>query len=301
VVEVTGRGAAAGGAAARSGARRAVPGGARRAVLDAARRAARKVTGDGWDAAEYTGVAGTRVHAAVLGPAGAPEVVCVPGLGCSHRYFRPLARWLAPAVRVVAVDLPGFGRTPGPREPLDVRGLSLVLGGWLRATGRGGAPLVANSAGCQVVVDLAAHSPDLVGPAVLTGPTVDRHARSPLRQLGRLLADVPREHPALALVQARDYLAAGPRRLAGTFRHLLADPVERKLPHLRAPTAVVRGGRDPIAPRPWVREVAALLPDGRFAEVPGAGHALNYSAPAELGGIVLALLAERAAGRRGGA
>ncbi|MEV0724285.1 alpha/beta fold hydrolase [Micromonospora purpureochromogenes] len=81
----------------------------------------------GWNAFELTAAAGTRTHAATLGPPGAPEVVCLPGLRCSHRYFLPLARRLAPQARVVAVDLPGFGRTRGPRQPLDMRGLSEAL------------------------------------------------------------------------------------------------------------------------------------------------------------------------------
>jgi pimeloyl-ACP methyl ester carboxylesterase len=175
-----------------------------------------------------------------------------------------------------------FGRTPGPREPLDVRGLSTALAAWLRATAREGALLLANSAGCQVVVDLAQHSPELLGPTVLVGSTVDVHARTPARQLVRLLADLPRERPMLWLVLARDYLTCGPRRLLATSRALLDDPVERKLAHLHTPTVVVRGGRDPIAPRAWAEQVAARLPNGRLAEVPGAGHALNYSAPLEL-------------------
>lgn len=241
-------------------------------------------------APEFTAAAGTLVHAGVLGTAGAPEVVCVPGLGCSHRYFLPLARRLAPEARVSAVDLPGFGRTPGPREALDVRGLSLALADWLRATGRGGALLVANSGGCQVVVDLAVHSPDLLGPAVLVSPTMDRHARSRLRQVVRLAADVPRERPTLIPLIIRDYLTCGPRRMDATLRHLLADPVERKLHHVRTPTVVARGTRDPIVPHDWAREVAALLPHGRLAEVPGAGHALNYSAADALVGITRPLL-----------
>ena len=222
----------------------------------------------GWDSSEFTPAAGTRMHAARFGPPGAPDVVCVHGLGCSHRYFLPFARQLAPAARVIAVDLPGFGRTAGPRRMLDVRGLSRALADWLRATGRAGAVLVANSGGCQVVVDLAVHAPELLGPVVLNGPTVDRHARTAPKQLVRLLTNALREAPTLGAVQARDYRDCGPRRLLATFRAMLADPVERKLRPLRTPTVVVRGSRDPVVPARWAREVAEALPRGRLADVP---------------------------------
>lgn len=243
-----------------------------------------------WERSEFTSVAGTRMHAAVLGEPSAPPVVCVHGLGCSHRYFLPVARQLAPHAAVVAPDLPGFGRSPGPREALDVRGLSAALAAWLRATGRQGALLLANSAGCQVVVDLAEHAPDVLGPTVLIGPSGDTAARTPLRQLVRMFADIPRERPALWPVIARDYLVCGPRRFLATARALLADRVEHKLPLLDTPTLVVRGQHDPIAPRAWAERVAELLPAGRFAEVPDAGHALNFSTPGELAALVLPML-----------
>lgn len=244
-----------------------------------------------WGAAERTVVGGTSVHAATAGPVGAPTVVCVHGLGCSNRYFAPFARTLAADVRVAAPDLPGFGRTPGPSRPLDVRDLSEVLAGWLRATGRSGATLVGNSAGCQVIVDMAVHSPDVLGPAVLSGPTMDRRARSAPRQAVRLLRDVPRERPSLPLVLATDYRRAGARRIAATLGHLLRDRIEDKVHHVRTPTVVVRGGRDPIAPRGWATELARLLPDGRLAEVPDVGHALNFSAPEQLAAVTRQVLA----------
>ncbi|QIJ65440.1 alpha/beta fold hydrolase [Streptomyces sp. JB150] len=243
-----------------------------------------------WSAHEFTAAAGTRVHAAVLGPRDAPEVVCVHGLGCSHRYWLPFARALAPRLRTVAVDLPGFGRTRGPARALDVRQLSLALADWMRVTGRGPAVLVANSVGCQVVVDLAVHSPELVGPVVLIGPTFDRHARTTPRQLLRLLADAPAERPSLMPALVASYADCGLRRALATYRFALHDPVERKLRHLRTPVVVARGSRDPIVPRAWAEEVTRLLPDGRPAEVPGAGHALNHSAPRELAGITRGLL-----------
>ena len=248
----------------------------------------------GWGTGERTAVAGTSMFAAALGAEAAPPVVCVHGLGCSHRYFEPLARSLTPDARVVAVDLPGFGRTPGPARTLDVRGLSTALGCWLRATGRGGAVLLGNSSGCQVIVDLAVHSPDLLGPVVLAGPTFDSAARTAPRQVVRLLRDQPWERRGLRPLLARDWLVCGPRRYLQTFRFLLQDPVEDKLPHVKGPALVVRGSRDRIAPRRWVEEMTQRLPAGRSAEVPGAGHTLNWSAPQELARLVRPLLAATA-------
>ena len=243
-----------------------------------------------WGTSETTATAGTRVHAAVAGPEAAPLLVCVHGLGCSHRYFAPLAEALWHDARVVAPDLPGFGRTPGPARALDVRGLSLALAGWLRATGRGGAVLLGNSCGAQVVVDLAVHSPELLGPVVLAGPTFDPAARTAPRHLLRLLRDQRWERRGLRTLLARDYLTCGPRRYVETLRLLLADPVEDKLEHVRTPALVVRGGHDAIVPRRWTEEVAARLPVAGLAEVPGTGHTVNWSAPAELARLVRPLL-----------
>jgi pimeloyl-ACP methyl ester carboxylesterase len=248
-----------------------------------------------WAASGHTAAAGTRVHAATLGSPDAPAVVCVHGLGCSHSYFLPIARELAAIARVVAPDLPGFGRTPGPPQALDIRGLSLALADWLRVTGLGGSLLLANSTGCQVVVDLAVHSPTLLGPVVLVGPTMDRGARSALRQSVRLLRDQRWERASLAVPLVSAWLACGPRRFAQTLRYALADPVERKLHLVTVPALVVRGARDPIVPRAWAEEVAEGLPDGDLAEVPNVGHTLNWSAARPLARLVRPMMSKAAA------
>ncbi|MEY9214686.1 alpha/beta hydrolase [Thermobifida halotolerans] len=249
------------------------------------------VTGSrGWDGHEFTSAAGTRVHAAILGPVGAPEVVCVHGLGVSHRYFLPFAQALAPRHRVVAVDLPGFGRTPGPRRALDIPGLSRALADWLHATGRWGAPLVANSVGCQIAVDLAVTASEPTGPLVLNGLTVEAGNRGVLQKVAQLLLTAWSEHPRLVPIVIGDYLRCGPRRLWQTLRHALDDPVTHKLPGVSAPAVVVRGTRDRVSEYRWATLAAELLPRGHLVEVPGEGHALNYSAPRVLARITEDLL-----------
>lgn len=247
----------------------------------------------GWEGCETTPVAGVPVHAAVLGPATAPEVVCVHGLGVSHRYFLPFARALAPRRRTVAVDLPGFGRTPGPRRGLDIPRLARSLAAWLRATGRAGVPLVANSIGCQITVHLAATAPELVGPLVLNGLMLESGNRGVAQKTGQLLLTVPSENPALVPLVLGDYLRCGPRRIWWTLRRALDDPVSRTLPKVAAPAVVVRGTHDRLSDHESAALAADLLPHGRLVEVPGKGHALNYSAPHTLARITEELVTGR--------
>lgn len=217
-------------------------------------------------------------------------MILVHGLGVSSRYMLPLLRDLAASVPVWAPDLPGFGRSDKPRQPLDVPGLAAALAAWLEVQGLGGAAVVANSFGCQVAVDLAAHRPDLVGALVLTEPTVDPAARRVRTQVQRWVRNAPAEPPSLAAVMVRDYADCGVRRLWRTVHYALTDRIEEKLPAVRAPTLVVRGGRDVIVPQSWAVEVTALLPHGQLAVIPGAGHTVNYNAPADLARLARPLL-----------
>ena len=207
-------------------------------------------------------------------------VVLVHGLVVSGLYMTPLAGRLASRHKVYVPDMPGFGKSEKPARALDIKGLSDALAAWMRAVGLGGAALVGNSMGCQVIAELVQRHPGLVEKVVLQGPTMDPRGRSAPRHIGRLLLDVPRE-PSLLPIEVLDLLRAGVGRSWRTFRHALEDPVEEKLPEVRVPALVVHGSRDPISPRRWAEEVAHLLPHGRLVVVPGAAHAANFSAPEE--------------------
>jgi pimeloyl-ACP methyl ester carboxylesterase len=232
------------------------------------------------------------MHARVSeGPAaGGPPVVLVHGLVVSGRYMVPLLDELARSHAVYAPDLPGFGRSEGPAHALDVVGLADALAAWMRASGLGGAALVGNSMGCQVITELVLRHPGLAGRVVLQGPTMDPRARSAPRQMWRLLLDTTREPPSLIAIEGLDLLRAGVGRSWRTFQHALGDPVEERLPKVRVPALVVHGSRDRISPRGWAEEVARLLPDGRLVVLPGAAHAANYSAAADFARVVRAFL-----------
>ena len=241
-----------------------------------------------------TVVDGLRMHARVSEgrAAGGPPVVLVHGLVVSGRYMVPLLDELARSHAVYAPDLPGFGRSEGPAHALDVVGLADALAAWMRASGLGGAALVGNSMGCQVITELVLRHPGLAGRVVLQGPTMDPCARSAPRQMWRLLLDTAREPPSLVAIEGLGLLRAGVRRSWRTLRHALDDPIEERLPRVRVPALVVHGSRDRISPRYWAEEVARLLPNGQLVILPGAAHAANYAAAAGVARAIRAFLAD---------
>ena len=223
---------------------------------------------------------------------GRPPIVLVHGFVVSGLYMAPVALRLATDFPVFAPDLPGFGLSDKPFDALDVSELAESLADWMRAVGFGSAVLIGNSLGCQIAADLASRYPDLVDRLVLASPTVDSEHRGALQQTLRWL--IASTHGPLSFngIVLRDLLAAGTSRALATFRHMLADRIEAKLPRVGVPTLVVRGSRDPIVSQRWAEEVARLLPDGRLVVIRGAGHIPNYDSPEELAQVVRAFLSE---------
>jgi pimeloyl-ACP methyl ester carboxylesterase len=215
-----------------------------------------------------------------------PPLVLVHGLAVSSRYFAPFIRELARTRTVLAPDLPGYGRSATPARPLDIPELADALDEWLELTGVAPAPLVANSLGCQVAVDLAVRRPERVTRLVLLGPTMDPSAPTILRQALRLALDTLRETPGLWVAETIDYLRMGPRRTIATARLALQDPFAEKASRVPHPALVVRSGRDAIVSQEWAERVARLLPDGRLTVIPGEPHAAHWSAAAQVARVV---------------
>ena len=226
----------------------------------------------------WTKVGGRHLHARVSNSSGGTPIVLLHGLVVSSRYMQPLARSLAPAFSAYIPDLPGFGRSAKPAAVLDVPALADVLGEWIEAHGLAPVTVLAHSFGCQVLSALACRHSGLVRRAIMVGPTVDPKGRTALRQAWRLACDWP-EMIRLMPVVLRDLYDAGLRRFLLTYRHMLQDRIEVRLPHIEVPTLIVRGSRDPVVPQRWAEEAVSLLPSGRLTVVPGAWHAPNFSAP----------------------
>ncbi|GGQ75405.1 alpha/beta fold hydrolase [Couchioplanes azureus] len=225
----------------------------------------------GW-VSRWSTVAGVRTHERCrAAPVPALPVVMLHGLAVSHRYLMPTADALADRHPVLVPDLPGFGFSAKPPVAYDVARHAAFVSAWLDEHRLARVAVLGHSFGAEVAAAVAALRPDAVAALVLASPTTDPAARSRRALIGRWFADLPAEDPRQAAILARDVWDARPWRVWATVGHSVRNRVEEDLRRVSAPTLVLGGDRDPVAPLRWRTRVAELT-GGVSVTLPGAAH-----------------------------
>lgn len=245
-----------------------------------------------------------------------PAVLLIHGLNGFKEGWGPLPERLAArGLRVVAVDLPGFGATARLAGRTTPSGLAAALAPLVRELAPVG--LVGHSLGTQVAMLAARAAPDAVRALALVSPWVEaRPRRFPPRAVSDLV-QIPMVGPALArlaiarmrrsperrrdayltavadpraltgdpamaalLAEASDRLAeADLRAVTGWAASALALDVRPEAPRLTAPTLVVWGEEDRITRAAGARRLAAALPAGTALALAGVGHFPHLESP----------------------
>ena len=233
------------------------------------------------------------IHYRVSGPPDAPPIVHVHGFAVSGRYLLPTAALLADTYRTYIPDLPGFGHSPKPPEPMGIRDLGAALQGFLDAVGLDSATIVANSLGCTITAELIAIAPQRVERAIMVGIAGGLHNQPLPRAIAQMALDGLREPPRLLPVVAPDYLRFGPLRALHLFSRMAKYPAYERFLSMTVPTMVVIGSEDPLRPS-WKRISAAMpnIPDEvTIVLFEGAAHAINFTHPRELASAIRQYLA----------
>ncbi len=264
------------------------------------------------------------LHAEVDGPAddgGRPPVLLLHGFTGSTATMADIGRPLAEGRRVVAVDLPGHGRTGDPDE-VQHHGFDHVVDAVAHALDRLGARpahVLGYSMGGRIALGLAVRHPALVAALVLVGASpglADPVERAARRRSDDELADDLLEKglpwfvdhwmasPLFAsqerlgretLGAARDQrLANDPAGLAGSLRGAGtgAQPsFWHDLGDVTAPTLLLVGDEDPKF-RAVAMRMGAGLPRSTMEVVPDAGHAAHLENPGHVVATVREFLDE---------
>jgi pimeloyl-ACP methyl ester carboxylesterase len=255
-----------------------------------------------------------------------PTLLLVHGLGDEADSWRHLFPLLAGRARLIAPDLPGFGRSPAHRR-VTLSSCADALCGLLETEAPGGAVLVGSSLGAVLSELVALRRPGLVRGLVLVDGGAPM-AGSPSAGLVsmllpgsgerqyRSLRGRPEEayrtlHPYYADLEAlpeadRSFLArrvvervesdTQMRAYFSLFRSLALALVfgsgrfRRAIADFPAPLLMVWGGRDLVAPRATADLLKGIAHNASVVDLPEAGHLVQQERPAELASAIAGYL-----------
>lgn len=225
----------------------------------------------------------------------APAVVHLHGFAISGRYMVPTAELLTDEFSTYVPDLPGFGRSPRPQDQLTIPALADSVAGLLDAVGVDRATVVGNSLGCAVLAAFAERHPSRLQRAVLVSPAGGVHSQPLLRALAQLTIDATREPPSMARVAVPDYMSFGLIGSLKLFVEMTRFSALEAVLHMTVPILAVLGARDPLLPPAQrVRQVQGQIgPNVTVAVIRDAAHAINFSHPRELSGLIRDFVNER--------
>ena len=255
----------------------------------------------------------------------AEPIMLLPGIIATHRYFAKSIAPLAHRFRVVAPDLPGFGRSDKPDAPYSIDWFADVVAALLDAKKIERAHVVGNSLGGQIAMAMALRHPTRIARLVLVAPSgIGTRWLAPARPfidgiervVPRLAAlrGVSREpaarfmglvfrhtfpgRPDLAARYLRGYRRAieseeYPKYLRALLRSVegcLARPLldeARRIPH---ETLILWGRRDRIVPCASASLLQRNMPRARLLVYEGSGHVPMEDDPERFNRDVLAFL-----------
>ena len=232
--------------------------------------------------------------------ADAPTVIFVHGAGMDHTIWVMPARCFARrGYRVLAVDLPGHGRTKGPALTR-IEAMSAWLAEMCDALGVTQAAVAGHSMGSLVAYRFAADFPERCRALALLGTSM------PMPVADALLAAAEDDHhAAIDMANAWSHSAGatlGGNRNPGIWMLSAGERlIERAGPGVfhadlaacnafdagavgpvTAPTLVIAGDADRMTPLRAGIDVARSLPDARVVTLAGCGHSMLAERPNEV-------------------
>ncbi len=257
---------------------------------------------------------GIRTSYLEAGPAGAPAIVLVHGLGATNASMLTLLWELAGEYRVLSPDLPGHGATEAVSDTYDAEFLARWLLSFCDATKAAKAVLVGNSLGGRTSLEAALLAPERFSGLVLLAPAMafrklrqfipmvnalsPELARFPVRfskgmaVLGlKGMFAVPSRVPHQWFVAAADEFVRVMRmpahRIAffSALRQIYLDEAfgERgfwdRLPALVPPALFVWGDTDRLVPSGFARHVERAVPAATSVLLHSCGHVPQFEHP----------------------
>jgi 3-oxoadipate enol-lactonase len=241
-----------------------------------------------------------RLHREVRGDG--PPLLLLHAGGLDGRIYGPVAERLEDGYTLVIPDQRGHGQTPMPPEAFAPAEDTLAVLDELRIER---VPVVGNSFGGRVALQLATLAPERVSALVLLASAVPGTEPSPelqafwdqetaLWEAGDIDGVVALNVRTWVKDPAVTDLFSDMVRTACELQRDVEEDTERELPidlaAIAVPTLAVSGERDFAHFARLADRIAAEVPGGERAEVAGAGHMIALERPDETAALITGFL-----------
>jgi pimeloyl-ACP methyl ester carboxylesterase len=234
-----------------------------------------------------------RIHLVERGARDAEPLLFVHCWGVSTAGFGAFFERLAAHYRVIAPDLPGFGRSPAFGGEVSYERYADILAGVLDDLGIERAHVAGLSMGGGVALTFAARHPQRTRTLILMAPTGCPDVPLPRLAYNRLIELAEQALRPAQLhgkgVVARDFAAnllRHPATLAATLRMLASSRILEATRDVTAPTLLLWGGRDRTIPARLAAQFMERLPGARLHLMPDSFHEMATGRPDETARIM---------------
>ena len=258
---------------------------------------------------------GARLHYVDQGQSG-EAVLWLQGLNAPASAWAVQLAHFAASIRSIAPDARGVGQSDAPPGPYTTRQMADDALRVLDAAKLEKAHIVALSLGGATAQEFALAHPDRVRTLALLSTFAAQSPRSrALLEAWRILYPRAEKDPQLraawelqayswlftdtfwrsdsnvraALKFARSQPPQTAQGFVGQVDAALSHDARDRLHALQAPTLVIHGAIDQLAPVAGAEELARLIPGAELLVLPGIGHAVNVEAQRAVNGALRAL------------
>jgi 3-oxoadipate enol-lactonase len=243
-----------------------------------------------------------------------PSLVLLHSLLADRTSFDAVVPQLAKSFRVVALDLPGFGKSDAIDGDLN------VWGGHLTEAVRALCPnehpvLVGNGFGSFLALAIGVAEPNLASHIVLAGcgAAFSDQGREAFRIMARkteeagleAIADIAMrrlyppamaaENPDAVAIRRERFLRTDPNVFRQACGMLAGLDLRDQVKGLSIPVLASVGELDEATPPAMAQELAALVPNGRFELISECAHVPPLQAPEKFCAMIQEFTAEKAA------
>jgi pimeloyl-ACP methyl ester carboxylesterase len=252
---------------------------------------------------------------------GTQTVLFIHGLGGSWQNWLENLPRTAEHCRAIALDLPGFGRSEMPADPISITGFAATVDAFCEALSLGPVVLVGNSMGGFTAAEVAIQHPEraellvLVDAAGISSANVTRSR--PGERLARQLMMRGQGDPEAAkrMLTRPGYMALGmglvaryPTRISkellseqlltfgdagfsDAFEAILSYDFRHRLGEIGCPVLVIQGENDILVPLGDAIEFCELIPSSELLTMADTGHVPMFERPVQFNDALLDFIA----------